>query len=481
MWFNWTVGFLLLFRIGLFIYFFLVDHTFIHLDSGAYIDLADNLLQNHVFSMSSPTPDFEVQSEDRPYGPEVFRTPGFPVFLALLKLLGMKNLLWVVFWQEIIYLLSVYLFYQYGRQLFDPKIAKIGVVFLMLNPGGIAYTKLVLSETLFMPFVFGSLFAIGFYFKKKHWKFLLFAAIIMGIGALIRPIMYYFPWVAAGTILFFYRNNKQRWLHTSAMLLTFVLVISPWLIRNYQIYGQFFFSGQASNVLVHYHVPRVWNAEGIRSYWDGRPFIRKIVAEAKVDKEKQLGRPLDTVEFFKFQQKIALEELVKYPKTYLTQWISGTLKAMYVPFAVEVYNVYHKPGAPLPFIELLPDTLQAEKTNALGIPVFSETSIIGKLFYFVTHAQPLYLLSIITSVLSMIFALLGVFYIFQKKNPFLWLIMLANFYYISVAGPTGYARFRFPIDVFWFIQAIWGGIWCWNIGKHFLASLNQRNQPINAD
>ena len=154
---------------------------------------------------------------------------------------------------------------------------------------------------------------------------------------------------------------------------------------------------------------------------------------------------------------------------------------MYVPFAVEVYNVYHNPGAPIPFIELLPDTLQAEKTDTLGIPIFSKINIIGKLFYFVTHARPLYLLSIITSILTMIFALLGVFYVIQKKDPFLWLVMLANFYFTCVAGPTGYARFRFPIDVFWFIQAIFGGIWCWNICKHFLASLKQRNQAINAN
>ncbi len=474
MWFRWTLWLLIIFRIALLIYFVTGNGSYIHLDSGAYIDLADNMLRNHVFTMSSPDPDFEVQSEDRPYGPEVFRTPGFPVFLALFKLLGINNLLWVVYGQEIIYLLSVFIFYKYGRELFGHNIARIGVIFLMLNPGGIAYTKLILSETLFMPFVFGSLFSIGFYFKKQHWKYLLAAGVIMGIGALIRPIMIYFPWIAAGTILFFNRKNKQNRRHAGVMLLTFFLVISPWLIRNYQIYGQYFFSGQASNVLVHYHVPRVWNAEGVRSYWDGGPYIRKMVAKARADKEEQLGRSMDSVEFFKFQQQVALKELVKYPKSYFTQWISGTLKAMYVPFSVEVYNIYHEPGAPIPFIELLPDTLNAEKTDLIGIPLFSNSGVIGKLFYFITHARPLYLLSIVTSVLTMIFALLGVFYVFQKKNPFLWLMLLTNFYYISVAGPLGYARFRLPVDIFWFIQAIMGSIWVWGLYQQLMDKLKSK-------
>jgi hypothetical protein len=177
---------------------------------------------------------------------------------------------------------------------------------------------------------------------------------------------------------------------------------------------------------------------------------------------------LNGVEFFNLQLQVALKELAKYPKTYLTQWVSGLMKAMYVPFSVEVYNVYHEPGAKIPFIELLPDTLQAEKTDSLGIPLFSKSGLPRKILYFITHAQPLYLLSIITSVLTTIFALLGVFYIFNKKDSFLWLMMLANFYYLSVAGPTGYARFRLPIDVFWFIQAILGGMWLWAVCQRAL-------------
>ncbi len=483
MWFRWTIGLLIIFRISLFLYYIAVtgDAHYEHLDTRVYVDLAENLLHKHVFAISSWDIISHTQYRDIPLGPEVFRTPGYPLFLAVIQSLGMNNHLWVIFWQEIIYFFTAILFYIFGSKFFHKRVAQIGFIFLMLAPGGIAYPKLILSETLFLPFVVGTLFSIGFYLKKPVRKYLFIAGILMGLGALIRPVLLYFPIVPAGVILFFHRYHRHVWRHISVMLITFVLVISPWLIRNYLVFEQFFFSGQSGNVITHYHLPAVWNAEGVRGYFVGRKHIRKMVAEARTKQEKKRGKPLNEVEFFNLQQKIAINELRKYPKTYLTQWISGTLKAMYVPFAVEVYNVYHAPGAPIPFIELLPDTLQAEKTDALGIPVFSKTSIVGKLFYFVTHARPLYLLSIITSMLTMIFALLGVFYIIQKKDPFLWLIMLANFYFNSVAGPTGYARFRFPIDVFWFIQAIFGGIWCWHICKHFLASLTQRNQTINAN
>ena len=448
----------------MFLYFIAVDGTYIHYDSGAYIDLAENLLRNHIFAISTPTPDFQIQAIDGPYGPEMFRTPGYPVFLALISFLGMKHLLWAVFWQEIIYGLTIWMFYHYGRKLFSQTITQIGVIFLIIDPGGIAYSKYILSETLFMPFLFASLLAVGLYFKDSNWRYLLAAGAAMGIGALIRPVILYFPWIAAATIILSTWQNKSRWLHAGAMLLSFFLMISPWLIRNYQISDQYFFSGQPSNMFANYHVPRIWNSEGIRSYWGGQKHIRKIVADARSIEEKQLGHPLNTVEFFKLQKRIAFAELLKYPKTYFTQWVSGTLKAMYVPFAIEIHNVYSDEfGAKLPFLEIFPDTLQGEKTDLFGVPLTESSGIIYKVIVFIIHVDKLYLLAIMTSVLTMLFAFLGVFYIFEKKDRFLWLMMLTNFYFICVAGPMGYARFRIPVSGFWFIQACFGAIWFWGI------------------
>ena len=53
-------------------------------DTGLYVELADNLLKNQVFSLSPSAP----------FVPEIFRTPGYPAFL---KLLGMESPYWVVF------------------------------------------------------------------------------------------------------------------------------------------------------------------------------------------------------------------------------------------------------------------------------------------------------------------------------------------------------------------------------------------------
>lgn len=94
MWFKWTVVVLMLLRSVLFIYFMMIEGAFIHLDSGVYIDLAENLVKNQLFQLSTATPEFEVQSADVPYGPQVFRTPGYPLFLAIFKALSLESYYW---------------------------------------------------------------------------------------------------------------------------------------------------------------------------------------------------------------------------------------------------------------------------------------------------------------------------------------------------------------------------------------------------
>ena len=427
-----------------------------------YIDLAENLVKNHIFALTSAVSDFEVQSVDVPYGPQIFRTPGYPVFLALFKLLGLNNPHWIIFTQELIYGLSIFILYRYGRPLFSETVVRVSVIFMLADPGGIAYTKLILSEVLFMPFLIGGILAIGLYLKNFNWRYLSFAGAIMGIAALIRPVIFYFPLVAAVTLIVFAWKNKQRWLHISLMLLSFTVVISPWVIRNYQIFGQYMFSGQTSNMFTHYHLPNIWNTVGVRPYFDSQQYIREIVAEDRNEVEQAIDRPLNAVEFFKLQQKIALTELAKYPLTYFTQWMRGTVKAMFVPFAVEIFLVYHKPDEKIPFLEMFPNTLNAEQTNLFGLQTSGWGSFFSNIIYYLINVDKIYLFTIIFCMINMIFALLAIIPIIKKKDCFLWIVMLANFYFICVAGPMGYARFRMPIDVFWFIQGWIGFIWLLN-------------------
>jgi len=398
------------------------------IDSPVYLTMSENLLQHHVFSMSS----------SEPFPPDVFRTPGYPFFLALIQGLGMHSFYWTVFWQELIYLACIALFFVQGRPLFGEKIVRIGVIFLLLEPGGLSYPKQLLSETLFLPFVFCSLLAMGAYMHKARWQPLILSACAAGLGAWVRPAIIYLPLVMTVCVLVFTYKEKRVWLQQGVFLLVFMVMISPWLLRNYNQFGQVIISGQTSNMLAGYHVPITWESAKNEPFEEGFAEVKRLVDQAVEQKSKKLGRPLNQVERYQLQQKFALNELLKYPADYALEWLFGILKTMNGGNATEVYRTLN---------------LRVDRLHYFAI---QETNFVKKVGIFLLHQDFLFVLMVFLRVLIGIFALLGVVPIYKSKNAFLWLMLLTNFYFICLPGPMGYARFRFPVEVFWFIQAFYG-------------------------
>jgi 4-amino-4-deoxy-L-arabinose transferase-like glycosyltransferase len=430
--FSLVIGLLILFRIILFFLFIAFDGEYLEEDSGYYLWLANNLIENHVFS----------QSAEAPFAPQIFRTPGYPAFLAMIDMLGMKSLYWVVFWQELLYGLYMAVFYYCGKPLFGERIIKIGLLFLLLEPGGLSTPKMILSETLFMPFFLAGLLAIGFYLRRDtNWRYLMLAGALMGLGAWVRPGLIYLPWVMACTLLVFNIKSKQRWLHVNILLLTFLLVISPWLIRNHHQFGKVIMSGQQSNMLANYHVPVVWESALGLPFWDGHAQVKAKVNQEVNAKARQVQRSLSVVEIIEIEQQIALQELSKFPAHYLKQWIFGILKTMNGANLLTLYHAFD---------------YRSERLHFFAIKT---TDFKSKVTIFLANQDYLFLIEVILRVVIAGFALLGIISIVKRKDCFLWLVMLANFYFICTPGPMGYARFRFPVEVFWFIQAYYGFDW----------------------
>lgn len=425
------VGLLLILRIALFVYFVATEGQYLVPDSAGYMNLATNLLENQTFSSSLKFP-LEL---------DFFRTPGYPSFLVFLKYIGVGGSYWVVFWQELVYGLSLWIFYYYGQPLFGKKITRASLLFLLLEPGGFAYPKFILSETLFLPFIIMGLLLIGHYLKKTDWRYLFLGGFMMGLGILVRPVLLYFPIIICFTLIAFDFQCKQRWLHTGLLLLTVVLTISPWLVRNQHYSDKLFISGQHSNLLANYHVPLVWESTKKIPFSEGRIVIANVVKTELELQEQQLGHPLSIIENYKAQQDIAVKELTKYPDEYAKQWGYGILKTMMGMNLTEVYYVLN---------------IQPDRIHFYDI---QELDFVNKVWVFLKGQDEFVLIMVILRGIITLFALLGALIMMARKDCFLWIILLANFYFICVPGPMGVARFRFPVEVFWFIQAYFGYIW----------------------
>jgi 4-amino-4-deoxy-L-arabinose transferase-like glycosyltransferase len=443
MWFRVFIGLVITLKIGMFWYF--VEYgQFVDNDSALYIKLAENIVDHQVFSESSAAP-FEAQ---------VFRTPGYPAFLAALTSLGMEGSYWAVFWQELIYGFCVFLFYHFGKCLFDRNIVVAGVIFLLLDPGGLVHPKLMMSETLFLPFFFLGLFAIGIYLRESKWQNLIAAGFLFGLGTLIRPAVMYLPFAIAITLCCFDFRNIKRWLHASSFMLMFILTLSPWLVRNYLHFDTLFISSSHGNILAKYHVPIVWDAAGILPREQGNILILKRIKKAVAEQSSKIDRPLTEVEIDGVEKKLAVVELAKYPYIYLKQWIFGCIKTMSGPFITQLYDSYG---------------IRSERVHFYDIVRQEDNFAEGVWQYFI-NLDLIFLVNALATLIMAGLALLGVFNIISQRNCFLWIMMLSNFYFICIPGPEGYPRFRFPVSLFWFIQAYLGFRW--------IAAFAQKNNSI---
>jgi hypothetical protein len=150
-WFVITVVILIILRIGLYAFFVFNGGLYVHPDSAIYLELASGLLENGAFYLPKTQPiviePFGILSENSgrvmlsnaPSGPEVFRTPGYPFFLAVLAEVGISSPYALVFCQEILYIISVFIFYYFGRSLFGVHITRLAVVFMLLDSGGLVW------------------------------------------------------------------------------------------------------------------------------------------------------------------------------------------------------------------------------------------------------------------------------------------------------------------------------------------------------
>jgi len=426
--FSHIIILLVLLRAGLLIYFVLIEGKYIYPDSPMYLELANNLLKHQVFSMSTT----------EPFLPHVFRTPGYPFVLAILKFFGVGNPYAVVVVQELIYAATIAGFYFLSQGLFDKNIIRGGLVFLLLEPGGLAYPKILLSEILFLPALVFGILLIGQYLRKNRICYLAIAGFIMGLGALTRPGMMYLPIILAMVLIAFDFRQKKTWLHAITLIITFAVVISPWMLRNQHYFNKLMLSGIQGYTLANYHVPMVWELFKRLPQAESQAIIQGKVDIEKQKLEKNLGKPASTADVFHLQQKVAVKELSKMPGAYGAAWLYGMLKTMVGPNIIELYDILGvNPDRPRLF------------------QVISERGWTG-VFYYLMNTDWLFLLNSILTILMTGFVLLGIINILKSKNAFLWIMMLSNFYFIASAGPMGEARFRFPVGLFWFIQAYLG-------------------------
>jgi 4-amino-4-deoxy-L-arabinose transferase-like glycosyltransferase len=210
-------------------------------DTPSYIMPAEHIVSNTFFSRNGTTAEY-------------LRTPGYPLFLAIVFMLGGNNTT-VVIMQIILMAIKVYLFYRILIMLYIPKkLSFLGSLLLLCNVQSYGYSFAIITEPLFGFLLVLSLYFLVYYkYKKKNsWIYLLFS-ISLNYALLVRPILMYFNMLICLALLIAFIIKKMQFKCFALFTLCFAVIFGGWSYRNYLHSGIFTFSIiSKNNAQMHY-------------------------------------------------------------------------------------------------------------------------------------------------------------------------------------------------------------------------------------
>ena len=194
-------------------------------DSYGYLRLADTIVTKGVFG---------IKNEDGTLSYDMFRTPGYPLLLAIVNGILKIRLDGVVLLQIVMTLLAAWITYRTALEI-DPRIALLSMAIILFDPPITIFSLTILTESLFLLLI--AIFMLNFtlYLKHKKAVFIVLSAIILATATYVRPIGYYLGFAIFFFILYA-SKGKDFWKHLKYAVIFIVIVysiIGLWQVRNY--------------------------------------------------------------------------------------------------------------------------------------------------------------------------------------------------------------------------------------------------------
>jgi 4-amino-4-deoxy-L-arabinose transferase-like glycosyltransferase len=254
---------------------------------------------------------------------ELNRTPGYPLFLALIYELGGGNSTVVVV-QILISAIGIYLFYRTLILTGTPaKTAVLGTTLLLINSATYEYTFRILTESLFgFCLMLSVYFLARFCYKEKHFLSFVLFAVALNYALLIRPILIYFNMFLSLCILVLFILRKIKFRYFAVFAVFFISVFFGWSYRNYRHSSVFFYSTIQNYNLKNYNSTLLTadieniSEEEARSYHD---------EQFRIEYPDKMTAGLNNAEFSLLEGKYGSA----YIKTHFAEYIKLNIKGLF--------------------------------------------------------------------------------------------------------------------------------------------------------
>jgi 4-amino-4-deoxy-L-arabinose transferase-like glycosyltransferase len=400
-------------------------------DSREYIALAHNLVSSHTFTRDTVPP----------LRPELFRTPGYPLFLALPFIVHRPSFIVLALaLQLLLALITVWLTSRLALELGLPPVTSAFAALLVgLSPSLAFLSTKLISETLFMPMLLICLLLLNRYRLSGRAIDLIGTGVCCGLLVLIRPIATFFPLLVAIHVLWL-GDRTRNWvlgIRNSCILLACAsIVVAPWVIRNGQKTGRYIVSTASEHNVYLYDAATVLAAEKGITIPEARDSMM-VEAEAKFGS-------VDTNDEATMWQKLAAvarPHLLQKPALAAPIWLFGVSADFLNPISVGPLLI-HSGAAPAP-----------GSTNLLQSSL--ALLVKGKITQAFTRAwkvrvggAPLFILVVLAcaTLFNLILIWFGFASLFLRRTRGLLWLLLPILYFTLLTGTVGDARFRAPIE-----------------------------------
>ncbi|MGA2048803.1 MAG: hypothetical protein ABSG96_13990 [Terracidiphilus sp.] len=191
-------------------------------DAASYMEPGRNLLLHGSFTADGV--------------PDLLRTPGYALFLAITSLPGIPA---AAAANVILSACSVMLVWKLALALFhDDRIAISAAWIFVFEPLSVIHSVFPLSETLFTALILVTVERVIEFLRGRRLRVLFAAGLCLAAATFVRPIAYYLPvTLAFGLFLVLARERGLRWKAPAVLLISVLPFLAGWQIRNWSETG----------------------------------------------------------------------------------------------------------------------------------------------------------------------------------------------------------------------------------------------------
>jgi 4-amino-4-deoxy-L-arabinose transferase-like glycosyltransferase len=405
-----------------------VDNKIVVFDAIGYNHLALSFLSNKSFE------DFDA-----------LRTPGYPVFVALLFFISSGSIWFVLIIQILISLASVFLVFKIAEISFSKKVALLASLFFAIDILQVLYTVSLLTETIFIFLLLAAVFYLIKSIKENKYSTICLSAFFLGVATLVRPISIILPFVVIFFICVFSTLKiGHKLLFSSLYYIVFIVAISPWLLRNYGKYEELSLSSISGSNLLFSNVAYTEVYKTGKNLYQVQNALEDMAIKQGYDK-----KDLNSFKNSRICSNIAKQYIKDNFSICFKRYIIG-ISDMYLSLGKQSISPIFQIKSNSNNFDLIggKSILKTVKEYFGGITLIEILIIVGMFFYLLMN----YLFSLYGS-FSKLFKqnnlLVDRFsdYLGSKDN-YVILFILIILYFSVLTGTVGYSRFRLPFMPF---------------------------------